>query len=64
MIVLTIYHSFGSWRPVFVLTGLLGFVWLIAFRALYHRPEDHDAHPDVRAAPLEDSGRRRDARSP
>jgi MFS transporter, ACS family, hexuronate transporter len=40
-IVLTIYHSFGSWRPAFVLTGLLGFVWLIAFRALYHRPEDH-----------------------
>jgi MFS transporter, ACS family, hexuronate transporter len=40
-IVLTTYHAFGSWRPAFVLTGLLGFVWLIAFRALYHRPEDH-----------------------
>jgi ACS family hexuronate transporter-like MFS transporter len=40
-IVLAIYHAFGSWRPAFVLTGLLGFVWLIAFRALYHRPEDH-----------------------
>jgi MFS transporter, ACS family, hexuronate transporter len=39
--VLTIYHAFGSWRPAFVLTGLLGFVWLIAFRALYRRPEDH-----------------------
>jgi ACS family hexuronate transporter-like MFS transporter len=40
-IVLTIYHAFGSWRPAFVLTGLLGFLWLIAFRAFYHRPEDH-----------------------
>jgi ACS family hexuronate transporter-like MFS transporter len=40
-IVLTIYHTFGSWRPAFLLTGLLGFVWLIAFRALYRRPEDH-----------------------
>jgi ACS family hexuronate transporter-like MFS transporter len=40
-IVLTIYHAFGSWRPAFVLTGLLGFVWLFAFRALYHKPEDH-----------------------
>jgi MFS transporter, ACS family, hexuronate transporter len=40
-IVLTIYHTFGSWRPAFVLTGALGFVWLIAFRALYRRPEDH-----------------------
>ena len=40
-IVLSIYHAFGSWRPAFVLTGMLGFVWLIAFRALYRRPEDH-----------------------
>ena len=40
-IVLTIYHTFGSWRPAFLITGTLGFLWLIAFRALYQRPEDH-----------------------
>jgi MFS transporter, ACS family, hexuronate transporter len=40
-IVLTIYHTFGSWRPAFVLTGMLGFFWLIAFRALYRKPEEH-----------------------
>jgi ACS family hexuronate transporter-like MFS transporter len=40
-IVLTIYHAFGSWRPAFLLTGMLGLVWLIGFRALYQRPEDH-----------------------
>jgi MFS transporter, ACS family, aldohexuronate transporter len=40
-IVLTIYHTFGSWRPAFLLTGLLGFLWLLAFRAFYRRPEDH-----------------------
>jgi ACS family hexuronate transporter-like MFS transporter len=40
-IVLTIYHTFGSWRPAFLLTGMLGFVWLVAFRAIYRRPEDH-----------------------
>src|SRR4029453_14350868 len=40
-IVLTIYHAFGSWRPAFVITGCLGFLWLIVFRASYHRPEDH-----------------------
>jgi ACS family hexuronate transporter-like MFS transporter len=40
-IVLTIYHTFGSWRPAFLLTGMLGFLWLIAFRAFYHSPEDH-----------------------
>jgi MFS transporter, ACS family, aldohexuronate transporter len=40
-IVLTIYYSFGSWRPAFLLTGLLGLVWLVAFRSVYARPEDH-----------------------
>src|SRR5262245_13592425 len=40
-IVLTVYHRFGSWRPAFVVTGVLGFLWLIAFRAMYYRPEDH-----------------------
>jgi ACS family hexuronate transporter-like MFS transporter len=40
-IVLTIYHLFGSWRPAFFLTGTLGLLWLILFRALYRRPEDH-----------------------
>ena len=53
-IVLTIYHTFGSWRPAFLLTGLLGFVWLIAFRALYRNPEDHSRlAPDERAYILE-----------
>jgi MFS transporter, ACS family, aldohexuronate transporter len=40
-IVLTIYHSFGSWRPAFLLTGMLGLVWLVAFRMVYARPEEH-----------------------
>jgi MFS transporter, ACS family, aldohexuronate transporter len=40
-IVLTIYHAFGTWRPAFVLTGTLGILWLILFRALYRRPEEH-----------------------
>jgi ACS family hexuronate transporter-like MFS transporter len=40
-IVLTIYHTFGSWRPAFVITGCLGFLWLILFRTFYRRPEDH-----------------------
>jgi MFS transporter, ACS family, hexuronate transporter len=40
-IVLWAYHEFGSWRPAFIVTGLLGFLWLILFRMMYHRPEDH-----------------------
>jgi ACS family hexuronate transporter-like MFS transporter len=31
----------GSWRPAFVITGALGLVWLVVFRALYRRPDEH-----------------------
>jgi ACS family hexuronate transporter-like MFS transporter len=39
-LVLPLYHRFG-WRPVFLITGCLGALWLIAWRALYHPPEQH-----------------------
>ncbi|HLV93957.1 MAG TPA: MFS transporter [Candidatus Acidoferrales bacterium] len=39
-IVLTIFFRWG-WRPAVAIPGLLGFVWLIAWRWLYHAPEDH-----------------------
>jgi MFS transporter, ACS family, hexuronate transporter len=44
-IVLGIYFKWG-WRPAFVVPGLLGFLWLAAWRWLYHRPE---VHPRVSA---------------
>jgi ACS family hexuronate transporter-like MFS transporter len=40
-IVLTIYHTFGTWRPAFLLTGTLGLLWLLLFRLVYRRPEEH-----------------------
>src|SRR5215472_14735057 len=40
-IVFWVYRTFGSWRPAFVITGALGFLWLLLFRRLYHRPEEH-----------------------
>ncbi|MEW5977440.1 MAG: MFS transporter [Acidobacteriota bacterium] len=40
-LVLWLYHSFGSWRPPFLITGCLGFLWVIAWRMLYHSPEVH-----------------------
>src|SRR6476619_3779105 len=36
-----LYLRFGSWRPAFIITGTLGFLWLIAWRLLYHPPETH-----------------------
>jgi ACS family hexuronate transporter-like MFS transporter len=40
-IVLYAYHVFHSWRPVFLVTGSLGFIWLFFWRLLYHKPEEH-----------------------
>jgi ACS family hexuronate transporter-like MFS transporter len=40
-LVLFLYRHFGSWRPAFVITGCLGFLWLIAWTRLYTPPEKH-----------------------
>jgi ACS family hexuronate transporter-like MFS transporter len=40
-LVLFLVGHFGGWRPAFVITGVLGFFWLIAWRASYHPPETH-----------------------
>ena len=40
-LVIWVYHSFGDWRPVFIITGTLGFLWLIVWRMMYHPPEEH-----------------------
>jgi ACS family hexuronate transporter-like MFS transporter len=39
--VLPIYARWG-WRPAFMIPGTLGFLWLIAWRWLYHPPETHE----------------------
>jgi ACS family hexuronate transporter-like MFS transporter len=40
-IVIGLYQGFGSWRPAFIITGLLGFGWILVWRAFYHPPETH-----------------------
>jgi len=39
-IVLSVYFRWG-WRPAFVIPGILGFLWLIAWRRMYYPPEEH-----------------------
>jgi MFS transporter, ACS family, hexuronate transporter len=39
-LVLWIYFRWG-WRPAFMIPGILGFLWLIVWRWLYHPPETH-----------------------
>src|SRR5215831_5853581 len=40
-IVIATYRIFGGWRPVFVVTSVLGFAWLMLFRWFYRSPEQH-----------------------
>jgi ACS family hexuronate transporter-like MFS transporter len=40
-IVFAVYRLTGSWRPAFVVTGILGFLWIPLFRWFYRRPEEH-----------------------
>jgi ACS family hexuronate transporter-like MFS transporter len=39
--VVGLFHAFGTWRPAFLVTGALGFLWLLVWMAMYHRPEEH-----------------------
>ena len=40
-LVLFVVGHFGGWRPAFVVTGLLGFAWVVVWRLSYHAPETH-----------------------
>jgi ACS family hexuronate transporter-like MFS transporter len=41
VLVPSLYAHWGGWRPAFVLTGTLGFFWLVLWRRSYHPPETH-----------------------
>ena len=40
-LVFAVTAAFGNWRPAFIVTGALGFIWLFVFRRVYHSPESH-----------------------
>jgi MFS transporter, ACS family, aldohexuronate transporter len=39
-LILPLYFRWG-WRVAFVVPGLLGFLWLFAWRRMYYRPQEH-----------------------
>jgi len=41
VLVLFLIGRFGGWRWAFVLTGVLGLLWLAAWRRFYYPPESH-----------------------
>jgi ACS family hexuronate transporter-like MFS transporter len=47
VLVIGLYKYFGSWRPAFIVTGTLGFLWLIVWRWLYYPPETHPRLSDA-----------------
>jgi ACS family hexuronate transporter-like MFS transporter len=40
-IIVGLYGYFGHWQQVFVVTGLLGFLWLAVWWLVYDKPENH-----------------------
>jgi len=40
-ILVPLISAWFGWKGAFVLTGLIGFVWLAAWWWIYHRPEEH-----------------------
>ncbi len=38
VLVIALYHAFGSWRPAFLFTGALGFGWVLLWRTFYREP--------------------------
>jgi len=50
LLVIGLYKYFGGWRPAFVITGTLGFLWLGFWRVLYHPPESHPRISDTERA--------------
>ena len=40
-VIVGIYTYFGRWQEVFILTGALGFIWLIIWWFVYQKPERH-----------------------
>jgi len=40
LLVVWCYLRFG-WRPTFVMIAMLGFLWILLWRRLYHSPENH-----------------------
>ncbi|HVO09373.1 MAG TPA: MFS transporter [Vicinamibacteria bacterium] len=40
-LVVCLLARFGGWRPAFVITGLLGFAWVVVWRLSYHPLETH-----------------------
>jgi MFS transporter, ACS family, hexuronate transporter len=63
-LVISLYQSFGSWRPAFVITGALGLFWIVIWRRVYKTPAIRPAEDEEvtrgRSATMREIASRRD----
>ena len=45
VLTIALYELWGTWRPAFMLTGLLGFVWLLVWRRVYPATSNRSLSP-------------------
>lgn len=57
LLVISIYTYAGSWRPAFIVTGLLGLAWLLVWKRFYHPPESHPNIGEAERAMIVESKR-------
>jgi ACS family hexuronate transporter-like MFS transporter len=62
-LIIGLYIFFGGWRPAFIIIGTLGFLWLIAWRYLYHPPETHPRVSERERAMILEDKREEEAES-
>lgn len=55
-LVLSVYRHWG-WRPAIIVPGLLGFLWIILWRKIYHPPKSHPLISDSERALLAEDKR-------
>jgi ACS family hexuronate transporter-like MFS transporter len=46
-----LYTQLGSWRPAFIITGVLGLVWLVFWRRYYYTPKGQVQDEDIPSGP-------------
>ena len=50
LLVIGLHSWTGSWKPAFIVTGILGFAWVLVWKRFYHPPESHPLiSPEERA---------------
>jgi MFS transporter, ACS family, hexuronate transporter len=59
-VIVGLYEYFGHWQPVFIVTGVLGFIWLAVWWLVYEKPELHKWLTPAELATIKEGDENRD----